>query len=209
MDCEVCTHQLEPVLDRAVGVGPTENNTFDAGISLALRWRMAQQAGAWLLATIALGACGVGGASPDGADRNAQLGIVCNASFKTQGTFAIGSPQPAGVQGCWPIGVWTFTATMNTNECPTAPALQAQYQFKAEEIPDNNGDPVQTFTYLTEPAAHYRLKVSSGGGGLCEGGLQIYSPDGLQFWNMKPSLNADGSLTGFGEYSLYKTDQWN
>ncbi len=142
-------------------------------------------------------------------DRDQVLGIECNATFKTTGTFVLGAPQPADVDGCWPVGTWTFSATVDTNECGTPPALLPQYQFKVERLSDSLGDPVDAYTFLTEPSAHHRLKVSSGGGGLCEGGLEIFSEDGKQYWNFKPALEADLSIDGFGEYALYTTDQWN
>lgn len=165
-----------------------------------------------LLATAACdtGSVGPGAGGPDAnLDRNTPLGIVCNATFKTQGTFAISLAQPANVGGCWPIGTWTFTATMDTNECPNPPALLPQYQFKVDELTDADGNPYQVDTYLTDPSAHNRLKVTEGGDGLCEGSVELYSNDGLQYWNLKPELNADQSVTGFGEYALYNSDQWN
>ena len=144
-----------------------------------------------------------------GSDRNQALDIQCNATFKTSGSFVLGAPQPDDVGGCWPIGTWTFTATVDSNECATPPTLLPQYQFKVERLTDASGDPLDSYTFVTEPDVHHRLKVSSGGGGLCEGGLEIFSDDGKQYWNFKPALEADKSIDGFGEYALYNSDQWN
>jgi hypothetical protein len=170
-----------------------------------------------LFGLVTTAACDLGGVSGPGGSggpdadlgRDRPLGIVCNATMKTQGTFTISTPQPADYTGCWPIGTWSFTATLDTNECATPPAMLPKYEFKVEEVVDADGNSQQTYTYLTDPAAHHRLKVSQGGSGLCEGGLEIYSNDGKQYWNLKPELNADQSMTGFGEYALYSTDQWN
>jgi hypothetical protein len=137
-------------------------------------------------------------------------GIVCQSTFKVTGSFAVGQTQPADVFGCWPIGTWTFTATMDTNGCATAPALLPSYSFKGVQTVDANGDPLQTFTYLTDPATHSRVKVSEIGGSRCEAGVELFSPDGLQYWNFKPTLEADKTtVDGFGEYALYMTNQWN
>jgi hypothetical protein len=162
--------------------------------------------------------CDLGAASPappteDGTnidpDTNEQLGILCNATFDTSGSFALGAPQPEDVNGCWPVGTWTFRATIDENDCDDQPALLSEYKFQVTQTIDADGESQQAFTYLTEPAAHHRVKVSSGGGGECEGGLEIFSDDGKQYWNFKPALNADLSITGFGEYSLYSEDHWN
>jgi len=38
-----------------------------------------------------------------------------------------GSAPPADFAGgCWPDGTWTFTTTVTTNSCPTAPVLEKQ-----------------------------------------------------------------------------------
>jgi hypothetical protein len=153
---------------------------------------------------------GGGGAAPDAADRNTSLGILCNATFKTSGTFAQGATKPADDPStCWPVGTWTFSATLDTNDCKTPPALLPSYAFKVEQTTDANGDPLRTYTYTTDPTTHYHLKVSGDGGGLCEGGLELFSPDGKQYWNFKPSLETGNVIDGFGEYSLYDSDQWN
>ena len=162
-----------------------------------------------LLAVLAASGCTLGDGPTGGIDdRDDVLGIECNATFETSGTFA-GEPQPDDIDGCWPVGTWTFTASMDSNECATPPALQEEYEFVVEDLIDEQGNEQRTYMYLTEPTANYRLKVTSGGGGLCEGGLEIFSEDGKQFWNFKPALNADASITGFGEYALYREDQWN
>ena len=164
-----------------------------------------------LLGGLVLGACGVGG-DPESDNRDTQLGIVCNATFTTTGTFVAAAPAaPAGVTGCWPVGTWTFTAKVDTNECPTAPTTFPSYQFKVDRAvntnPNNDIGYEESYTWLSadaKPLLH-KLDVSEIATG-CEGGVEIFSDDGLQFWNLKPFLN-NGTLAGYGEYALYDSDQ--
>lgn len=138
-------------------------------------------------------------------DRDEALGIVCKASLAITGTFEEGAPQPPDVFGCWPVGLWTFTASVTENQCPDPPQLEAQYQVKVERDAEDN----EIYTYMNDPSyERVRLKVTSGGGGLCEGGFEIYSPDGKILTNLKPALQADKTLNGFGDYEVYNEDQW-
>lgn len=164
--------------------------------------------------SLAIPACdlgGVGAGGPDaGTNRNSALGIICNATFKLTGSFSPSSTDPSGdPQNCWPYGNWTFTAAMNTDECQTPPTLLPQYQFTVSQTVDANGDTQDVYAFTSDPSSHYRLKVSGDGGGLCQGGLEIYSMDGKQYWDMKPSLETGNTVDGFGEYALYDSDQWN
>lgn len=60
----------------------------------------------------------------------------------------------------------------------------------------------------TSGACVYRLKVSEGGGGECEGSLEIYSADRTELWNLKPSQTTGvTALTGQGEYTKYTEPQ--
>ncbi len=159
-------------------------------------------------------ACGVGdpaGPPPESDERNDVLGILCNAEYDVAGTFTPGTPtRPAEIPtGCWPVGTWTFTATMRSNECAAPPSqLATQYAFRVDRTPDaTNGGWEETYTYLGTGMAH-RLKVSEGGGGECEGGLELYSTDGTEWWNLKPALTGT-TIDGFAEYSKYAEDQRN
>jgi hypothetical protein len=135
-----------------------------------------------------------------------QLGRVCSAVLGLTGAFEESAPQPSDVFGCWPVGTWTFTARVEDNECTEDPALENEYRFLVERDEES----VETYTYLTDPAyERVRIKVTSGGGGLCEGGLELYSEDGTKVLNLKPALHADKTITGFGEYDLYLRDQWD
>jgi hypothetical protein len=145
---------------------------------------------------------------PDGkgeleADQN---GKVCSAYLSVAGTFAESrAADPLEVKGCWPVGTWTFKATLEQNECAEPPTLEEEYAFLVERDEDGK----ETYQYLTDPNwERVYIKVTSGGGGLCEGGLEVFSEDGTKVLNLKPALQADATLTGFGEYDIFKVDRW-
>src|SRR4051812_2184279 len=170
---------------------------------------MMRLAGALAVSILAVG-CGVGDPDDGGPDMN-PLGRQCTSVFSTHGSFApdTANPRPMdGGSGCWPVGVWTFTVTTDSNDCTPAPELASQYQFKGTVTTNMDGDPEQSFTYMTNPAAKNIVKVSEGGTGLCEGEVQLFSDDGLKVWLLKPELNADNSITGDGEYGVFTTNQW-
>lgn len=166
-----------------------------------------RKVGALILLGLSVGACGVGDEDyvpPESDDRNEELGIVCDAVFNITGTFVAGLPaRPADVSGCWPVGEWTFTAALAENTCPTAPTALPTYRFSVArtEGADEQGY-VESYTWAGDISAVRRLKVTAGGSGDCEGGLELFSADGTQFWNMKPS-QLGGVLSGTGEYALY------
>jgi hypothetical protein len=141
------------------------------------------------------------------------IGRVCTMQMTVTGSFSETSPAPpnedgTAYQGCWPVGVWTFQAQRGETDCDVPPMLLSQYQFKVEEKIDSDGEPYQSNTYMTDPSARVRVKVSQGGDGLCEGELNLFSADGKEVWIIKPELYADKHLGGDGEYALHKTDQW-
>src|SRR5262249_32914568 len=116
---------------------------------------------------------------------NNTLGRVCSTELATAGSFLQSMPAPANpdgtpYEGCWPIGTWTFTATVGMGDCSKQPTVLKQYQFRAEQALDTDGLPYQTYTYLTDPNARNRLKISQGGDGLCEGELNLFSADGKE-----------------------------
>ncbi len=174
---------------------------------------MARTFGAFVvLSSLVLGACGVGQDAATTDDRNEKLGIICNSTFTTTGTFTPGTPtRPAETPtGCWPVGTWTFTAKVDSNECAKAPAVQAQYSFRVDRAV--NPDPAkdigfeESYTYLSDKAGLFRLGVSEIGGG-CEGGVELYSADGKEYWNLKPFLQNSGTIAGFGEYAMFGKSQ--
>jgi hypothetical protein len=157
--------------------------------------------------TLALGVapgCLASPASP-ASDRQQQLGIVCEAQVKIAGHFETSAARPADVFGCWPVGTWTFSASVESSDCASPPALAPQYAFAVAR----DADSIETYRYLGATSSEgIALKVSSGGSGLCEGGLMIYSADRKTLVNLKPTLHADGTITGNGEVELYATPQF-
>ncbi|MDX2094276.1 MAG: hypothetical protein SFX73_40980 [Kofleriaceae bacterium] len=159
------------------------------------------------------GACSVGDDGSDGVmtgvdDRDETLGIVCNATFKLTGSFAAGTPaRPAEIPtGCWPVGTWTFSASIDTNECSTPPALEASYAFRVDRTDPQGEGWVESYTYMGDQALLYKLGVSEGGSLDCQGGLELYSLDGTEYWNFKP-MQGGSTIEGFGEYAMYKSSQ--
>jgi hypothetical protein len=157
-----------------------------------------------------LGACGVG----EEPGPNNTLGRVCTSQLSVTGSFVQGAAPPLNndgttYEGCWPVGTWTFSASVEQNDCATPPQMLPSYAFKGSLITDpETQDQVQSFSYLTDPSAHAIIRVSAAGNATCEGELSVFSPDGLQVWTLKPWLNTDTTISGEGEYSLYTDDQW-
>jgi hypothetical protein len=137
--------------------------------------------------------------------RQTQLGMVCDARLTLTGSFTQAAPQPEDVFGCWPVGTWTFTAKVGESNCTTNPTLESAYTFRVTRSPETESD---LYTYDNDPNnADVRVKVTSGGSGLCEGGLTYFRDGGKVVVNLKPNLHADGHLDGQGEYEEYGQDQ--
>ena len=137
---------------------------------------------------------------------NTQLGISCSTFYAATGTFVpnAGDPPPANFTGCWPIGAWTFTLTKNADPatgggvdtCTGAqePTTLAKYQFTGSTSLDQDGDPVEKFTYTpqsSDPNVHSTIKVTEGGSGICEGGMSLFDSSGKKVWTLSPELNAE------------------
>lgn len=180
-----------------------------------------------------IAACTTGTSAPGGGDAAVgppsesgmtQLGITCSAFYSSSGTFVpnAADPPPANFTGCWPIGAWTFSLTLNSDEasgggvdtCASAghePTTLAKYQFTGTTTLNQDGDPVEHFTYQAQsndPNVHSTIKVTEGGTGVCQGSMGLYDTTGTKVWTLSPELNADNSVTGSAEYDLYGSDQW-
>jgi hypothetical protein len=187
---------------------------------------MAQNVGACVAFGLMLAACGVGDTGggdtqPDASsdDPDIALGITCRAAFNLTGTMTPGTPtrplDPATTQpitGCWPVGTWSFTATvdtttMQTHPCTTPPTVLPKYEFRVDRTQQTDGSGlVESYTYLGDMAMLGHLKVSEGGGGECEAGLELWSIDNKMFWNMKPDLTQT-TIAGHGDFAVYKDAQ--
>jgi hypothetical protein len=144
-------------------------------------------------------------ADSDLEDRKAQLGIVCEAQVAISGHVQAAPRRPSDVFGCWPVGTWSFSAAVQSSDCASTPALEPSYAFSVAR----DADQVETYRFLTDPARDgVKLKVTSGGSGLCEGGVMIWSADKKTLVNLKPTLNADGTIAGNGEIELYAAPQF-
>jgi hypothetical protein len=175
------------------------------------------------LGLLVVSACGVGDDGPPSTPEPR----TCLAHLALTGTFTMSQASPDNqnnntgdppgdgipdIQGCWPVGVWTFTASVVDNTCAAAPELQSQYKFTGVFVPDPV-TPDYTFT-LNAPdpnTMHHRVGVSEGGGALCSGSVELYSDDGLKSWILDPALNVfntSGPLTGQGEYAEWTVAQY-
>lgn len=156
-------------------------------------------------------AMGTNPSNPPGADLAmgppAPLGMqLCDVTLSLAGTYTIGNPVPTTdfPGGCWPDGQWVFTATVTASTCTTNPPLQAQYKFTVVEDMDYN----DTITYNNDPTNMYvGTKISGGEGGVCVGAFTIYSADGKTIYNLRPAMQADNSINGAGDITVYDTDQ--
>ena len=174
-----------------------------------------------------VGACGVGGDDtqmPGGGSGTPIPGIdegmLCSATFKITGTFAPGTaPRPIDPESglpstaCWPVGTWTFTAQMDSNQCSSAPTVLSSYSFRVDRTPADDGgdDTVQTLVNLTNVGAlKSHLAVSINGQG-CEGKFEVGTADGKEYWAMQPTLGKDPvvtTLAGTGDYYKFSVDAW-
>lgn len=184
--------------------------------------------GAILAALIALPACGVGGDDDGGGGDlpNTPDDRKCSATLTTSGTFVMSQPVPddrnnstnepgpdgmPDFTGCWPVGTWTFTAKVETTDCDTPPVPKPEYKFVTTYQADVDGlgaeyDYTMQAPTLAATGEFLRLKVSSGGGGLCEGVMELYLDGGKTAWYLHPALNdfnKSGPLTGVGDYATY------
>jgi hypothetical protein len=196
---------------------------------------MIKRLGACLLLSVFGVGCGVG----DDVDPNNPNGLVCTDAFKLTGTFTPGTPgrDADSPTGCWPVGKWTFTATLDpTNDniqditgdqmpdrCGSVgdtkiATFDSQYEFEVIRTKDPTGDDWVDSYALTGAQEGgpktawndkflYKLKVTEGGGGECEGGLELYSKDGKSYWNLHP-MQEGTTINGFGDFHLYKEKQY-
>jgi hypothetical protein len=165
-----------------------------------------------LASLVAIGSAAalLGGCDPGAVeDGTIEDEILCQAELTMVGTFAVGTPKPDEINGCWPICTWTFTATVGTHDCAQAPTPLPQYQIRVDrDLTSEDPDYSWLYTYVTDPAdTTADVSVTSGGGGLCEGIVMVYSADGKTVWNMHPALQADSSLNGTGDYEVHTTNQ--
>ncbi len=170
-----------------------------------------------------LGACSLSDDDNFGPTPQEPIGkSLCHTDLQITGTMVpVERPvdptaPPVSETNCWGVGVWTFTATAKaTNEDGTAQCASVSLlpEYKVQVTRDLLNDGPEMYTFLSSPVATTRLKVSSGGGGLCEGIFEVYSSDGKVLHNLHPSLQpltggaTNHVLTGKGEYYMFDVDQ--
>ena len=132
-----------------------------------------------------------------------RLGIECEAELAVEGTFTPSAAQPTDVFGCWPVGTWRFDATVVSNGCATAPTLDDEYVVEVTR----DAEEIMHYSFASHASADVGMKVTSGGGGICEGGFEIFGADGKTLINFKPAL-LGGEITGQGDYVVYKQVRW-
>lgn len=182
--------------------------------------------GRFLAVLVLTSACGVGDdEGPNNPPPSTPEPRLCTTDFSITGNFTLGMPVPdevnnetgdppgdgiPDINGCWPIGTWTFTMAVTANTCDPAPTPAASYSFRTDWVDGANGKEYMHTLLAPTGIANHKVKVSSGGGGLCEAGIELYSPDGLKTWNLHPALNVfntSGPLTGVGEYAEWSENQ--
>ena len=135
--------------------------------------------------------------------------LQCSAQMTITGSFAVGTPKPAEISGCWPIGTWTFAMTVDDHNCAAAPTPLAEYQIRVDrDLASEDPDYTWLYTYVTDPNDQdVHIGVTSGGGGLCEAEVILYADSGKTVWNLHPALQADNTLTGLGDYEQHTQNQ--
>ncbi|HWO21088.1 MAG TPA: hypothetical protein VNO30_20110 [Kofleriaceae bacterium] len=137
--------------------------------------------------------------------------------------------------GCWPFGTWNFTVTRDPLEdniqditgdakgdrCGAVSGTQiatfdASYSFIATRTPDPNSDFIDSYSLAGQTVQGgktfwndkylFKLKVTEGGGGECEAGIELYDRGGTNYWNLHPSLKGT-TINGFGDFGLYEEPQ--
>lgn len=167
-----------------------------------------------LLAIVACLGCGVGD-DPTGPDPNPNR-VRCSGAFTTMGLFVEAVLRPLiddpidprngfAIQGCWPVGTWTFTATIDAvaevpdidgdligdrcgDDGTTPPTVDAEYKFRVERVIDANGEPVDQTTYLGTSPDFFKVKISEGGDGDCQGVMEMVSADKTKWWGLNPTI---------------------
>ncbi len=171
-----------------------------------------------------LAACGVGDDGTDPVTNPTAAERLCTDTYTLAGTFTLGMPSPDNVnnetqeapgdgvpdiQGCWPTGAWSFTLTSTGGDCAPEPTVPTSVQFRVDFIADPI-EPGYEEVLVAPVTEHHRVHVSQGGGGLCEGGIELFSTDGKEVFNLHPTLdtfNQNGPLGGSGEFSRFSKNQ--
>jgi hypothetical protein len=142
---------------------------------------------------------------PSDDDRLDTLQIICESTLSVTGTFVAGLPeQPDDMNGCWPVGTWTVSATVDRLGCDPQPEIETfvyEVTFDEENSTHNVGFPADPTN------ERVNLKISTSGDSLCHGSMDHYDVDGT-VWGFRPTLQLDGSLEGTGTYTVHQEDSF-
>jgi hypothetical protein len=175
-------------------------------------------------AALAFAACAVGNVPPgtdpgDGPQRIASseegvderldgLDIICESTMLVTGTYVAGAPQPPEVLGCWPVGTWTVSATIDRLGCDPQPMFTDGVfteTYSYEVVYDAEESFIQV-GFLNDPSdERVNLKISTEGDSLCHGAMDHFNLDGTVI-GFRPTLQLDGTLSGIGTYTVHKDD---
>lgn len=135
------------------------------------------------------------------------LDIACESTLTVTGANAPGNPPPDDHLGCWPVGEWTVTATIDRIGCDPQPDLSESMRYTITHDEENASINV---LWANDPEdERVNLKISTAGDGLCHGAMEHFggdTGDGFEVWAFYPTLQEDGSLVGTGTYSIYNVD---
>jgi len=131
------------------------------------------------------------------------LDIACESTLFVTGTYVPGDPPPADHNGCWPVGTWTINATVDRLGCDPQPSLIEDYVY--DIIFDDENTTINVGFANDPDNERVNLKISTEGDSLCHGSMQHFGLDN-SVWNLSPTLQLDGTLSGIGTYSVYNED---
>lgn len=124
------------------------------------------------------------------------------------GTFVEGAVQPAELMGCWPVGTWTVSATIDRLGCDPQPMF-TDNEFTESyvyEVTYDEEASTHNVLFMNDPSdERVNLKISTAGDSLCHGGFDHFALDGTVI-GFRPTLQLDGTLQGIGMYTVHKDD---
>lgn len=130
------------------------------------------------------------------------LGIVCQTTMTLTGTFQEGEPQPADLNGCWPVGTWTVQTQLDFVGCDPQEPIAQEFVYTVQRIDDSN-----VVIFDADPDnERVNFKISTDSSGGCFGGFEHYGLD-LRVINLQPDLlPGTTTLTGEGFFQVWLED---
>lgn len=174
-------------------------------------------------------ACDVGGdGDGDGDDStvmpdpNNPNRYACTSGYTVTGTFTPSGTRPPDVGGCWPAGMWTFSAAIDPtyeavditgdgvgDKCLDSdmPTLAASYSLTITKT-KVDGRWQEDVTFGGNMAELNRIKISEGGDRECTAGVELFLNDDFDFVNLAPTQDfEETNLAGKGSFKRYLDKQ--